>query len=238
MDQFSKHLLVVDDDPDTCALIADILQDDGYRVEPCLSGEAALEALKQEHYHLVLADIRMPRISGIDLLLHVRRMDLETKVILMTAYASVRTAVQAVRGAAFDYLVKPFSLSELRQCVQQALGDDTSPVRGVIAIRGLTIDLNARHVWVGEREVELTRREFEVLAYLAINRGRAVPWEEFIERIWDDKPDERSNSTLRSCIRRLRNNIGDDANNAQWIENVWGVGYRIVEDRSGPPTED
>lgn len=226
----SKQILVVDDDADTCALIADILQDDGYPVKACLSGESAIEALKEEPFGLVLSDIKMPRVTGIDVLLYVRRMDLETEVILMTAYASLQTAIQAVRGEAFDYLVKPFSLNDLRQRVREALDRHPGEQRttGVVHEGDLTVDLNSRRVWMNDTEIDLTRREFDVLAYLLVDKGRVVPWQEMIEKLWGDEPSERTAGTLRSCIRRLRGKL-DDAGEPRYIKNVWGVGYTVGE---------
>ncbi|MFN2290974.1 MAG: response regulator transcription factor [Anaerolineae bacterium] len=231
MESFAKQILVVDDDPDTCALITDILQDDGYSVYPCLSGERAMDALKRRRFDLVLTDIKMPRITGIDLLLHVRRMELDTEVILMTAYASLKTAVQALRGEAFDYLVKPFSLNDLRQRVREALDKEPGAKRasGIAHEKDMTVDLNALRVWIDDDEIELTRQEFKVLAYLMIERGRIVPWEELVEKLWGDEADDRTASTLRSCIRRLRHKLGDDAQNPRYVKNVWGVGYQIGE---------
>ena len=113
--------MVVDDDPDTCALIVDVLVNEGYQVFPYLSGEPALEVLKQERFDLILSDIRMPRVSGIDLLHHVRRMGLDTAVILMTAYASLETAIEALRGEAFDYVTKPFKGDALKDLVKKIL---------------------------------------------------------------------------------------------------------------------
>ncbi len=106
--QATARVLVVDDDSDTCSLIADILIEDGYEVEAFTVAEQAMEALEMDRFDLVLADIKMPRISGVDLLREVRKRDLNTQVVLMTAYASVETAVAALRGEAFDYLIKPF----------------------------------------------------------------------------------------------------------------------------------
>lgn len=225
----NRQILVVDDDADTCALIADILEDDGYRVQTCLSGESAIAALKQESFRLVLSDIKMPGVTGIDLLLYVRRMELDTEVILMTAYASLQTAIQAVRGEAFDYLVKPFSLNDLRQRVREALDRQPAAQRatGVVRQGDLTADLNSRRIWRGDDDISLTRREFDVLAYLLVEKGRVVPWEELIEKLWDDEPDDRTASTLRSCIRRLRHKLGDDANDPRYIRNIWGVGYTV-----------
>ncbi|HSJ55636.1 MAG TPA: response regulator transcription factor [Anaerolineae bacterium] len=235
MDLPKKRVLVVDDDREICALITDILEDEGYSVCPCLTGEAALEILAHEHFHLVLSDIKMPRVSGIELLLHIRRMNLDSQVILMTAYASVHTAIQAVRGAAFDYLVKPFSLSELRQCVVRALEREPGRIGGVVSIDDLVVDMNARHVWLGDKQVDLTRREFDVLAYLISHKGRVVPWEELVEKVWNAEADGRTGGTVRSCIRRLRTRLDDDASNPRYIENIWGVGYRVEGSSLTPP---
>jgi DNA-binding response OmpR family regulator len=217
----------VDDDADTCTLIVDILQDEGYWVHPCLSGERALEILNREHYDLVLSDIKMPRVTGIDLLLQVRRMKLDTKVILMTAFASLQTAIQALRGEAFDYLIKPFSLNELRQRVRQALWPEGDPLfpPAVVSIKELTIDLNARRVYREEQEIELTRLEFDLLAYLLAHQNCVVSWQELVDKVWDSG--ERSVDTVRTCVRRLRKKIGDDAKKPKYIKNVWGVGYQL-----------
>ena len=121
LEQSPARILVVDDDPDTCALMADILLEEGYDVVTCSRGEEAMEIVSEDKFDLVLSDIKMPRVSGIELLSYVRKKNLETEVILITAYASVETAVQALRDEAFDYLTKPFSLPEFRERVRQAL---------------------------------------------------------------------------------------------------------------------
>ncbi len=224
-----KRVLVVDDDADTCALIADILEDDGYWVHPCRSGERALEILKQEQFDLILSDIRMPRVTGIDLLLEVRRMKLPVDVILITAYASLETAVQALRGQAFDYLVKPFSLSELRETVRRALTEDRDRARlqAVLQYRDLAVDVKGRRVWMNGNQIELTRLEFNLLAYLIQRLGCTVTSQELLDRVWDE--DDRSLETLRSCVRRLRKRLGDEGQGPEYIKNVWGVGYQLGE---------
>lgn len=225
MARLPKRVLIVDDDPDTCALIVDALEKDGHSLKLCLSGEEAREALEHERFDLILADIKMPRITGIDLLLYVRKINLDTKVILMTAYASLDTAIQALRGEAFDYLIKPFSLRDLRQRVQEALDQNGETA---LCYQDLSIDINARRVWVGEREVELTRQEFDVLACLFEQRGCTVTWQELLQRVWDYQQPEKANlNTLRSCIRRLRQKLGDDARSPRYIVNRWGEGYRL-----------
>jgi DNA-binding response OmpR family regulator len=223
-------VLVVDDDHDTCSLIADILVEDGYEVEAFTVAEQALDALDANRFDLVLADIKMPRISGVDLLREVRKRDLSTQVVLMTAYASVDTAVAALRGEAFDYLIKPFPLSEFRQRVQAAVVAKSSRQRRHIVehYQDMTIDHNARRVWVQEQEVKLTKKEFDVLAQLFDNLGCAVPLEELLMKVWaSDQVEERNLATVRTCVRRLRQKIGDDARQPKYIGSVWGVGYQL-----------
>lgn len=225
MADLSRRVLVVDDDPDTCALISDILEQDGHSLRVCLSGEEARDALEHERFDLILADIKMPRITGIDLLHYVREMNLDTKVILITAYASLDTAIQALRGDASDYLIKPFSLPDLRQRVHQTLDNGR---RNRLCYLELCIDLNARRAWLAEAELELTRQEFEVLACLFEKRGCTVTWQELLQRVWGYRqPDKANLSTLRSCIRRLRQKLGDDARSPKYIANRWGEGYRL-----------
>lgn len=225
----SKRILVVDDDPDTCALVVDVLTADGYTVCSLLSGERALEILRQERFDLILADIKMPRVSGLDLLERVRDADRDSKVILMTAYASVESAIQALRTGAADYLVKPFKLKDLRGCVRQVLSKEIK-VGPLLRYLDLSIALNARRVWVGECEVELTRQQFDLLACLFERPGCTVTWTELLERVWGiDEPRKENLSTLRSCVRRLRQKLGDDARRPRYIFNRWGEGYRLGE---------
>ncbi len=224
-----RRVLVVDDDADTCALIADILTEDGYVVSSSLSGEQALDTLRQERIDLVLADIKMPRMTGIDLLQHIREEGRDTEVILMTAYASLETAIQALRNGAIDYLIKPFALSDLRRRVREALPDEDEPERG-LCYRDLCLDVDARRVWVGRREVQLTRQEFDLLACLFNRRGCTVSWEELLRCVWGyDEPQRENIGSLRSCIRRLRLKVGDDARSPRYIINRWGEGYRLGE---------
>lgn len=229
MAQSSKRILVIDDDPDTCALVVDILTPVGYTVCSLLSGERALEVLRQERFDLVLADIKMPRVSGLDLLGRVRATGSDTRVVLMTAYGSMESAIQALRRGASDYLIKPFSLEDLRTCVRQVLSKEIE-VGPILRYLDLSIALDARRVWVHECEVELTRQQFDLLAYLFERRGCTVTWPELLERVWGiEEPGKENLSTLRSCVRRLRQKLGDDARSPRYIFNRWGEGYRLGE---------
>jgi len=224
------RVLVVDDDSDILQLIVEVLQDDGLQAQPCADGDRALKLLKQEAFDLVLADIKMPRMTGTDLLFQIRNLGLDTKVILMTAYASLETALQAVRGDAFDYLVKPFTLKELRRRVRHALQMPKPAARlhETETYMDLTLDEDARKVRKRGREVPLTRLEFNVLAHLFRAQGQVVSVEELLQQNWPRQHAlERNPSAVKSCIFRLRKKIEDDPCQPVYIHNVWGRGYQF-----------
>lgn len=231
MDWTSAQILVVDDDQEICTLISDVLQDDGYAVTTCHTGTEAMRLLRSGEYVLLLADIKLPDIDGMELLRYVRTGELGTQVILMTAYASIETAIQALRDQAFDYVKKPFSLPELRRRASEAVqkGQGDHPLQhDVVHIEHLTIDLSARRVWVNGSEVRLTRLEFDVLNYLYHQLGCTVSVDELLEEVWlRNGREQRSIDTVRSCIRRLRQKISIDSDSESLIENVWGVGYQL-----------
>ncbi len=207
----------------------DILTEDGYTVCSCLDGEQALNLLGCERFDLVLADVKMPRLTGLDLLRRIRETDRDTKVIIMTAFASLDTAIEALRNEASDYLIKPFSLSELRQRVQAALVEETE-AEAEFRYLALRVDVHARRAWLDKREVELTRQEFELLAHLFRRKGYTVSWQELLHQVWGhDKAKREHIGILRSCVRRLRQKIEDDTRNPRYIVNRWGEGYRLGE---------
>lgn len=230
MERSPPRILVVEDETHICTLLQRVLRGDGYDVQTCPSGELALEFLKQQPFDLLIVDIRLPGMTGIELLRRLRRVGSTIRVILITGHASVETAIQALRGEAFDYLVKPFALNELREVVRQAI--ETRPVVAprpdVVYWQDLMVNLTARRVWVGEREVRLTHTEFELLACLAGEMGSVVPTEKLIEVVWNSAAVNRQSiCTLRSYIRRLRRKLGDDASHPRFIWNIWGVGYQF-----------
>lgn len=230
--QTAARILIADDDAETRHLIKDILLEEGYLVHTCSNGKQALEALSHQNFDVILTDIKMPGMTGLDLLLHVHRMNLDTEVILMTAYASVETAIQALRGEAFDYLPKPFSLRELRQVIRTAVQHRlmADHQRTVMHYKGLSIDQKAQRVWVDHKEIKLTRLELAVLGYLFDHQGETVTSRDLLQNVWGyQDPDVQSEDTVKSCISRLRRKLGDDAQNPAYILNVWGIGYQLGE---------
>ena len=224
--QVDSRILVVDDEPDTRALIFDVLSDEGYEVRLCANGEEALHALKESKFDLVLADVKMPGMSGMELLVQARALAPSTEVVIMTAYASPASVRQAWRDEAFDYLFKPFTLEELRACVDDAVHKKV-PLDPLV-LQDLRVDREAHQVWVGETEVKLSPLEYDTLVFLFLNRGCAISHRDLLREVWKHpSPDKCKTDTVKACISRIRAKLGDNAQEPRYILNEWGVGYRL-----------
>jgi DNA-binding response OmpR family regulator len=221
-----NRVLVVDDESDTRALIYEVLADEGYEVHLCASGDEALRALRESRFDLVLADVRMPGMSGMELLVQARAIAPDTQVVIMTAYASPASVRQAWRDEAFDYLFKPFGLDELRDCVNAAVQNRTHLTP--LVFQDLWVDQEAHQVWVGEREVKLSPLEYDTLVFLFLNYGCAVSRRDLLREVWKHpNPDKCKTDTVKNCIARIRTKLGDNAQEPRYILNEWGVGYRL-----------
>jgi two-component system phosphate regulon response regulator PhoB len=192
--------------------------------------------LSEQQFDLVLTDIKMRVLSGIDLLRYVRRTAADTRVILMTAYASLETAVEALREGASDYVIKPFKPQEVRERVFNALYPRHHET---VQHEGLLIDFATRRVAVNDREIELAPKEYRLLAYLVSRPGEPVPYGELLLELWGgDEPDQDSLNKIKSCAFRLRQKLGDAARSPRYIVNVRGIGYQfgqIAAERPPPP---
>lgn len=225
-----RRILVVDDDRGMRQLLGEFLEREGYDAVPCSGGEAALGLVRQEHFDLLLVDIRMTGMSGLDLLAKIRAIPLDIAIILVTGYGSKETAIEALRGKVQDYLEKPFTLEQLRASICRALPDGRpgGQWRGTRSYESLAVDVDARRVLVGGREVELTKTEFNLLAYLLGRLGCPVPTEELLEEVWDDRQaGDRAPDAVKSCVWRLRRKLGDDAARPRYVRNIRGFGYQL-----------
>ncbi len=172
----------------------------------------------------------MAGMSGMDLLARIRAIPLDIGIIVVTGYGSKETAIEALRNRALDYLEKPFGLEQIRTAVRRALQAQLPHERwrGVRSYADLTIDVGAHRTLVSGSEVELTRIEFNLLAYLFGRLGCPVPVQELLEQVWKgQRTGARGAATVKSCVFRLRRKLGDDAARPRYIRNVWGVGYQL-----------
>jgi two-component system, OmpR family, response regulator ResD len=222
-------VLVVEDEPTIAEIVARYLRRAGYATRTAADGPAALAAAFEARPDLVVLDIMLPGLDGLEVMrrLHAE-LDERVAVILLTARGEESDRVTGLRAGADDYVVKPFSPAELVARVDAVLRRAASE-RGQsepLDFGDLVIDPAARSVVVAGTEVELTQREFDLLLFFARNPGQVFTRDQLMDRVWD-LSFYTDTTTVTVHIRRLRAKIERDAANPDWIQTVWGVGYRF-----------
>ena len=219
------RILVVDDDPRTLRLVRDALSAEGYApVVTCEHHELA-HILRAEKPALAVLDLVLPGADGIELMSEIPELS-DLPVIFISCYGRDETVARALDAGAADYIVKPFSPTELTARVRAALRRREQPAPFVLG--ALAIDHERRRVTVAGRTVELTATEQALLRLLALNAGRVVPYDALLRQVWSGR--ERAGPNLvRIVVRNLRRKLGEDAGRPTWIFNVRGVGYRMPD---------
>ena len=224
-------VLVVDDEPTVVEVVGRYMQRAGYQTHQACDGPEALLAAERHRPDLVVLDLMLPGIDGIEVMrrLHQRPGE-RIAVILLTARGEESDRVIGLRHGADDYVVKPFSPAELVARVDAVLRrrssrpEDEGPEP--IEHGPLRVEPAARMAFLDGEELSLTQREFDLLAYLAARPGRVFSRDQLMEAVWDF-PVFTDTSTVTVHVRRLRAKLGDDPAEPRFIETVWGVGYRL-----------
>jgi DNA-binding response OmpR family regulator len=222
-------VLVVDDEPTIAEVVARYLERAGYRTRVAADGAAAIEAAALQRPDLVVLDLMLPRIDGLEVMRRLREQDRERiAVILLTAKSEEADRVIGLRLGADDYVVKPFSPAELVARVDAVLRRiDTSPEQEApIELGDLTIEPAARRVFARGEEATLTQREFDLLLFMARHPGQVFSRNQLMDAVWQ-YAFYTDTSTVTVHIRRLRSKIELDPAEPTRIQTVWGVGYRF-----------
>ncbi len=228
-------ILVVDDEKEIADLLELYLLSEGYQVCKAYNAIDGLEIMKHENIELVLLDIMMPQMSGIDMCRRIRENN-NVPIIMVSAKTQELDKVVGLTVGADDYVTKPFTPLELMARVKSQLrryrefNPATHPEieTNEIFIKNLRINKETHQVFVGEESVKLTPIEFDILYLLATNPGRVFSTDEIFEKVWNEKVYE-ANNTVMVHIRRLRGKMHDDTRRDKIITTVWGVGYKIEE---------
>ncbi len=225
-------VLIVEDDAAIRRGLVDALRFAGYSPREAGDGKAGLDAALAGDVDLILLDVLMPKMDGFTVLREVRRSKPQLPVIILTAKGEEADKIRGLQDGADDYVVKPFSATELLarvKAVMRRTAERPSPL-GTLAIAGRSIDLNRREVTLpGGERVLLSQREAEVLAYLATNRGRAIARDELLERVWGLDPRGMQTRTVDMAVARLREALGDDPADPKIILTLRGKGYMLAE---------
>ena len=228
-DHVRGSVLVVDDEPTITEVVARYLSRAGYATRVAANGREALDAAATERPDLVVLDLMLPGIDGLEVMRRLRDQDRDRiAVILLTAKSEESERVIGLRLGADDYVVKPFSPAELVARVDAVLRrfDTSKAQEAPMEMSDMTIDPSARRVFVRGEEVQLTHREFEVLLFLARHPGQAFSRNQLMDAVWQYSF-YTDTSTVTVHIRRLRSKIEVDPARPEHIQTVWGVGYRF-----------
>ncbi len=227
-------VLVVDDEKEIADLVEIYLVSDGYKVFKAGNAKEGLSILEKEEIHLVLLDIMMPGMDGLEMCKKIRENN-NIPIIMLSARSTDLDKILGLGTGADDYVVKPFNPLELTARVKSQLRRYTqlNPNSGKresdkneINIKGMAINKDNHKVTVFGEEIKLTPIEFDILYLLASNPGKVFSTDEIFERVWNEKVYE-ANNTVMVHIRRLRGKMKEDTRENKIITTVWGVGYKI-----------
>ena len=217
------RVLVVDDDPQTLMYVRETLSEAGY--VPLLTGDPreVSRIIKTKKPQLVLLDLMLPGMDGIELMESLSEID-DLPVIFISGYGRDDIVAKALERGACDYIIKPFSQTELVARVRAALRSLSETLKP-FHLGSLSIDYAARTVTVAGHPVELTATEYELLRVLSVNSGRVTTYDSLLRRVWGGR--EIGLHVVRTCVKRVRSKLGDDASNPAYILTVRQVGYRM-----------
>lgn len=224
-------LLVVEDDTAIRRGLVDALRYAGYTVREAADGREGLEAASADGVDMVLLDILMPRMDGTEVLQRLRLIKPSLPVIFLTARGQEQDKVRGLKLGADDYVIKPFSVTELLARVEAVLRRSPERPSGMarLLISGRDIDFERREiVHEGGHRETLSQREMEVLTYLVSNRGRAISREELLSRVWGVDPRGVATRTVDMTVARLRVQLRDDPDDPKVIQTVRGKGYMLA----------
>lgn len=222
------HLLIIEDEPKTSAFIKRGLAESGFVADIAADGEEGLHLAMTGEYELILLDLMLPKRDGWSIITEMRRRGKETPVIMLTALDSTAERVKGLELGADDYLVKPFAFSELLARITTILRRGPSLKKDILRVADLEIDLPGRRAMRGGKRLDLTPKEFALLALLMHRSGEVMSRVRIAERIWDISFETESN-VVDVHMRRLRAKV-DDPYDIKLIHTVRGSGY-VLEER-------
>lgn len=219
------RILVVEDERDLNSIICNKLMKEGYNVDACYDGMAALDYMEAERYDGAIMDIMIPGKDGIEVLKDMRKAGIQTPVLFLTAKTQTQDVVDGLDAGASDYMKKPFEFSELMARLRVMLRIKTDINENFISCGSLVVDMNAKSAVRDGVVIDLTVREYAILEYLARNKNVVVTREQIRANIWNVEEDINSN-VVDVYIRYLRKKI-DDNFEQKLIHTIRGVGYKL-----------
>lgn len=232
-----NKVLVVDDEKVIVKGIKFSLEQDDYEVDCAYDGEEALKMIRRGQYDMVLLDLMLPKLDGMEVCQQVREFS-DVPIVMLTAKEDDMDKILGFERGADDYITKPFNILEVKARMKAILrrhrGGEAKPISensadNLIEIQGMKVDLDGRNVWVEGRSLNLTVKEFDLLELLIHNRGKVYSREQLLNLVWEyDYPGDAR--TVDVHIRRLREKIEPNPSEPKYVQTKWGVGYYFVKE--------
>jgi DNA-binding response OmpR family regulator len=222
-DRAMARLLIVEDDDGIRVPLARALEREGYEVDSCTDGRDAVGRATGDEHDLIIIDVGLPGIDGLEVCRRVRATRPSVPIVFLTAQDGELDVVDGLDAGADDYVTKPFSVAELLARIRSQLRRTAVDRAEAGEVR---VDIAARKAWLRDRELELSPKEFDLLALLVREAGRVVPRERIMAEVWDENW-FGSTKTLDMHVSWLRRKLGDDASDPRHLQTVRGVGLRF-----------
>jgi len=232
-----KRVLIIEDDKDITDLVDIHLGDLGYVLDKAHDGESGLSKATSGEYDLILLDLMLPKLEGLEVCKRIREKDKVLPIIMLTSRSEEMDKILGLELGADDYIVKPFSIRELIarvkanlrsvEAIKENLNKDNE-TRPELHIGDLKINFDKRKVLLGIQTIELTAKEFDLLSHFALHPGRSYSRAELLSTVWGYQFSGYEH-TVNSHINRLRTKIEKNPADPKYIKTVWGVGYRFIE---------
>ncbi len=225
-------ILIIEDEENLAKLLKKGLEAEGYAVDHLADGEAGQRRIEYNHkdYDLIILDLMLPKKNGDEVCREVRRMEISTPILVLTARSDAESKVVLLDTGADDYMLKPFSFAELLARIRALSRRPKIALSSDLKISDLVLNLNTKKLWRGKKEIKLTLKEFRLLEYFMRRPGQTIERVNLTDNLWDFDYDSFSN-TLDVYVNRLRNKIDTGRKNSL-IETVRGTGYRLADDKN------
>ena len=222
------RLLIVEDEKDVADALFRGLLRNGYAVDVAENGEKTLEAIEVNDYDLLILDLNLPDIDGLEICRLVRDKFPSLLILILTARGKQKDIVNGLDNGADDYLIKPFHFQELLARIRALFRRDIRTREPILKIQNISLDPIEKVVWKSDRRIQLTRKEFGILEYLMRHPNEVISQEEILDHVWGSMVNVFSN-TVRVHIQSLRQKLGDDCATPRYIMTVIGIGYRFIQ---------
>ncbi|MFJ8216322.1 response regulator transcription factor [Bacillus cereus] len=226
-----SKILIVDDDKEIRNLISVYLENEGLKTQKAEDAIEALELLEEKRFDLIILDVMMPTMDGIEACMKIRE-ERNMPIIMLSAKSEDIDKIQGLASGADDYLSKPFNPLELIARVKSQLrrfkkyNTNADNDKRILEIGNLTVNTDTRQVWIRGTEVRLTPKEFDILELLARNKGIVLSVAKIYEAVWKEVF-YKSDNTVMVHITKIRDKIEEDSKHPIYIKTIWGIGYKI-----------